>query len=203
MPLAAPVVETDLYAELEALPEGQVGEIIAGRLYAQPRPAAPHALAGSSLGADIHGAFQRGRGGPGGWWIIDEPELHFVRDTEVLVPDIAGWQRERMPRMPKDHRFEVVPDWVCEILSPSTARKDRILKMPVYARFAVAYLWLLDPVARTLETFALDNGRWVVTGQFKDEDIVTVPPFEALKLELASLWEPLAGEPGDEGGTGA
>jgi Uma2 family endonuclease len=197
------VAETDLYAELEALPEGQVGEIIAGRLYAQPRPAARHALAGSELVVDLGGAYSRGRGGPGGWWIIAEPELHFVRDTEVLVPDIAGWRRERMPRMPKDHRFEVVPDWVCEILSPSTARKDRIVKMPVYARFGVAFLWLLDPVARTLETFALDNGRWVVTGQFKDEDAVAVPPFEALTLELASLWEPAAGEPGDEAGAGA
>lgn len=180
----------NLYAELEALPENLVGEIIDGELYAQPRPAAPHAVASSGLGADLLGPFQRGRGGPGGWWIIDEPELHFVRDTEVLVPDIAGWRRERMPRMPEDHRFEVVPDWVCEILSPSTARKDRVIKMPVYARFGVAYLWLLDPIARTLETFALDDGRWVVTGQFKDNEIVSIAPFEALNLELANLWVP-------------
>jgi Uma2 family endonuclease len=202
MPLAA-AKETDLYAELEVLPENVVGEIIAGKLYTQPRPAAPHALASSELVIDLGSAFGRGRGGPGGWWIIVEPEIHFVRDTEVLVPDIAGWRRERMPQMPQDQRFEVVPDWVCEILSPSTARKDRVIKMPVYARFGVAYLWLVDPIARTLETFALDGGRWVVTGQFKDDDIVAVPPFEALSLELATLWvpEPEESEPGrDETG---
>jgi Uma2 family endonuclease len=194
MPLAA-ATERHLYSELEALPENLVGEIIGGELHVQPRPAAPHALAGSSLGADLLGAFQRGRGGPGGWWIIDEPEIHFVRDIEVLVPDIAGWRRERMTRMPPDQRFEVVPDWVCEILSPSTARKDRVIKMPVYARFGVAYLWLVDPLARTLETFALESGRWVVTGQFKDEDIVAVPPFEALSLELVTLWVPEPAKP--------
>lgn len=77
-----------------------------------------------------------------------------MRDTEVLAPDIAGWGRERMPRKPQDQRFEVVPDWVCEVLPPSTARIDRVIKMPVYARFGVAYLWLLDPIARTLQTFA-------------------------------------------------
>jgi len=189
MPVAA-ALERDLYAELEALPEHLVGEIIGGELLAQPRPAAPHALASSGLGADLYGAFQRGRGGPGGWWIIDEPELHFVRDTEILVPDIAGWRRERMPTMPKDQRFEVVPDWVCEILSPATARKDRVIKMPIYARFGVAFLWLMDPVARTLETFSLDNGRWVVTGQFKDDDLVAMAPFEELEIELESLWVP-------------
>lgn len=186
----AVAVKRNLHAELEALPENMVGEIIAGELHAQPRPAAPHALASSGLGADLHGAFQRGWGGPGGWWIIDESELHFVRDTEVLVPDIAGWRRERMPRMPWDQRFEVVPDWVCEILSPSTARKDRVIKMPVYARYGVAYLWLVDPTARTLESFALEGSRWVVTGQFKDDDLVAIPPFEALSLELGTLWVP-------------
>jgi Uma2 family endonuclease len=113
-----------------------------------------------------------------------------VRDTEVLVPDIAGWRRERMPQMPRDQRFEVVPDWACEIHSPSSARKDRVIKMPVYARFGVAYLWLVDPLARTLETFALDAGRCVVTGQFKDEDIIAIPPFEALSIVLERLWGP-------------
>lgn len=193
MPLAA-TRPLDLYAEIEALPEYQVGEIIGGRLYVQPRPAAPHAVASSGLGADLHGAFQRGRGGPGGWWILFEPELHFLRDTEVLVPDIAGWRRERMPRVPRDQRFEVVPDWVCEVLSPSTAKLDRVIKMPVYARFGVAYLWLLDPLARTLETFMLDGGRWLVTGQFKDDEVVRIAPFDALDLELGALWVAESGE---------
>jgi Uma2 family endonuclease len=101
---------------------------------------------------DVGGAYQRGRGGPGGWWIIDEPELHFVRDIELAVPDITGWRRECLPRLPRDQRFEVVPDWACEVLSPSTAKHDRMVKMPLYARYAMAYLWLVDPLARTLET---------------------------------------------------
>lgn len=126
--MSAVIKETSLYELLLALPENMVGEIINGELHTQPRPAGPHASATSLLGMDIGSAYQRGRGGPGGWWIIDEPEIHFVRDTEVLVPDIAGWRRERMPSLPQDHRFEVVPVWVCEVLSPSTQRKDRISK---------------------------------------------------------------------------
>lgn len=178
----------DLYAELEALPENLIGEIINGQLYTQPRPTTPHALVESGLAMDIGSAYHRGRGGPGGWWILVEPEIHFVRDTEVLVPDLAGWRRERMPRLPNDQRIEVVPDWVCEILSPSTARKDRMTKMPVYARYGVAYLWLVDPLARTLEAFALREGRWTVVGLFQEQDIVSVEPFQDIALELGALW---------------
>ena len=178
----------DLYAELEALPENLTGEIINGQLYAQPRPASRHTLAESSLNGELYGPYHRGRDGPGGWWILIEPEIHFVRDTEVLVPDLAGWRRERMPRLPNDQRIEVVPDWVCEILSPSTARKDRMTKMPVYARYGVAYLWLVDPLARTLEAFALREGRWTVVGLFQEQDIVSVEPFQDIALELGALW---------------
>lgn len=187
MPFVAPR-QPNLYSELEALPENLVGEIIGGELHAHPRPAGPHAVSCSVLASEILPPYHRGRGGPGGWWIIVEPELHFVRDTEVLVPDIAGWRRERMPRIPEDQRFEVVPDWVCEILSPSSAKRDRVIKMPVYARYGVAYLWLVDPLAKTLETFALDRGRWLVTGQFKDEDVARIAPFDELDLELKALW---------------
>ena len=102
--------KTDPYTELLNLPENLVGEIIAGELYTQPRPAGPHALAASSIGGELYSPYHKGRGGPGGWWIIDEPEIHFVRDLEILVPDLAGWRRERMPSLPQDHRFEVVPD---------------------------------------------------------------------------------------------
>ena len=181
----------DLYAQLEALPANLTGEIINGRLYAQPRPANPHALASSGLGMDIGSAYHRGRGGPGGWWILDEPEIHFIRDTEVLVPDLAGWRRERMPRLPHDHRIEVVPDWVCEILSPSTAKTDRVIKMPVYARHGVPYLWLVDPLAHTLEVFALREERWTVIGLFQEEDSVIVEPFAEIALELGALWADL------------
>ncbi|MGH8537107.1 MAG: Uma2 family endonuclease [Gammaproteobacteria bacterium] len=176
------------YKQLMGLPEALVGEIINGQLHTQARPAGPHALACSSLEIDIGSAYHKGRGGPGGWWIFVEPELHFVRDTEVLVPDLAGWHRERMPRVPEDQRFEVVPDWVCEVLSPATAKKDRIQKMPVYARYGMSYLWLVDPLARTLETFELHDGRWVMSGVFKDDDQVSVPPFTEIALALSELW---------------
>lgn len=140
------------------LPENMVGELIDGELYAWPRPAGPHARFSSALGMDIGSPYDRGRGGPGGWWILDEPELHLGDD--VLVPDLAGWRRERMPRIPKSHVFEVPPDWVCEVLSSSNARFDRIKKMPIYAQHEVAWAWLIDPLQKTLETFRLENGRW-------------------------------------------
>lgn len=181
----------DLYAQLEALPENLTGEIINGQLYTQPRPTNPHALAGSNLGGELYNPYHRGRGGPGGWWILDEPEIHFIRDTEVLVPDLAGWRRERMPRLPRDHRIQVAPDWVCEILSPSTARKDRVIKMTVYARYGVPHLWLVDPLAHTLEAFALRDGRWTVIGLFQEQDSVTVEPFTEMALELGALWADL------------
>jgi len=176
------------YDRLMALPDNWVGEIIGGQIYTQPRPAGPHAVAYTSLAAEIHLPYQRGRGGPGGWWIIVEPELHFVRDTEVLVPDIAGWRRERLPHPPRDHRFEAVPDWVCEVLSPATAKKDRVVKLPVYARYGVAYLWLVDPLCRTLETFALHEGHWRVNGLFQDQEVVRAVPFPDLHLELNAVW---------------
>lgn len=181
-------IAKSLYDELVALPENLVGEVIAGELYTQPRPAGPHASATSVLGMDIGSAYHRGRGGPGGWWIIDEPEIHFVRDTEVLVPDIAGWRRERMPTIPQDQRFEVVPDWVCEVLSPSTQKKDRVIKMSVYAQYRVPHLWLVDPLARTLETYVLESGRWTVAGLYKDQDEVSAVPFDQITLALNDLW---------------
>lgn len=179
----------DPYAQLLDLPETLVGELIGGELHTQPRPSGPHASASSVLGMDIGGAFHRGRGGPGGWWILDEPEIHFIRDTEVLVPDLAGWRRERMPNLPRDHRFEVAPDWVCEVLSPSTVRKDRVLKMKVYARHGVTHLWLVDPLARTLETYILHEGQWTVAGLYTDEEEVRAAPFEAVTLALGDWWE--------------
>ena len=115
-----------LYESLEALPEGLTGEILDGQLYAHPRPTAAHGLAAISLADELVSPFQKGRGGPGGWWIIAEPELHFIQDTEVDVPDLAGWRRQRMPTLPEGHRFTVVPDWVCEILSKTSESTDRL-----------------------------------------------------------------------------
>jgi Uma2 family endonuclease len=179
-----------LYEQLEALPEGVTGEILGGQLHAHPRPSGRHAIAASSLGGDLVGPFQMGRGGPGGWWIIDEPELHLVYNTEVVVPDLAGWRRERMQRPPEDHRFTVVPDWVCEILSKSTASIDREVKMPIYAQFGVAYAWLLDPEARTLEAYARDVDTWREIGCFSGAEPVSVAPFDAVTINLSDLWMP-------------
>lgn len=186
-----------LYEQLSTLPDNVTGEIIDGQLYTQPRPAGPHALSASALGGELYGMFQKGRGGPGGWWIIDEPEVHFIRDVEVLVPDLAGWRRERMPNLPQDQRFEIVPDWVCEILSPSTQRKDRIVKMKTYARFGVAYCWLVDPLARLVETYALDGGRWIITGLYQEQESVSAAPFEACSLALGDLWASEASSPAE------
>jgi len=179
-----------LYQQLLALPEGVIGEILDGQLHVHPRPSGPHGFAASSLGYDLIGPYQRGRGGPGGWWIIDEPELHFIRDCEVHVPDLAGWRRERMPLLPQGHRYAVIPDWVCEVLSSSTESVDREIKMPIYAQFGVAYLWLLDPRARTLEAFGLKGSNWQTIGRFQDADTVCVAPFGAVPLQLDALWGP-------------
>jgi len=176
-----------LYAELEKLPSNVVGEIVGGELYASPRPASPHTRAASRLGGELAGPFDRGRGGPGGWVILDEPELH--RGEDVLVPDLAGWRRERMPEMPHTAAFTLAPDWACEVLSPSTATLDRARKMAVYAREGVKHFWLVDPVLRTLEVYRLENGRWSLLGTHAGAVTVHAEPFEALALELGALWE--------------
>ncbi|MFM8333883.1 MAG: Uma2 family endonuclease [Candidatus Methylumidiphilus sp.] len=180
------VLNLSLYEQLSALPAHVTGEILNGKLYAQPRPKGRHGLAERGLGGNLIAPFDFGRGGPGGWWIIPEPEVHFVRDIEVAVPDLAGWRRESM--VPDDHRFEVVPDWVCEILSPSTAKKDRVEKLPLYARYGVAYVWIVDPLAQTLEAFARRDEGWLLIAALQDDDRVAVPPFDAVAFALADLW---------------
>jgi Uma2 family endonuclease len=185
---AQPQSRPSLYDQLCALPEGLRGEIINGQLRTQPRPTGPHSLATSRLGGDIEAPFGRGRGGPGGWWILDEPEVHFLLDREVLVPDIAGWRRERMPQLPQGHRFEVVPDWVCEVLSPSTKSIDREEKMPLYARYGVQYAWLVDPKTRTLAAYGLADGDWRPIGLYRDDDQVRAAPFDAITIHLSDLW---------------
>ncbi|OJT27610.1 hypothetical protein BO221_01215 [Archangium sp. Cb G35] len=176
-----------LYAELEKLPPNVVGEIVGGELYASPRPASPHTRAASRLGGELLGPFDRGRGGPGGWVILHEPELHLGED--VLVPDLAGWRRERMPEMPHTVGVTLAPDWACEVLSPSTARLDRARKMAVYAREGVRHFWLVDPLLQTLEVYRLESGRWSLLGTHAGVVTVHAEPFEALALELGALWE--------------
>lgn len=183
-----PALNPTLYERLQMLPEGLTGEILNGQIHAQPRPAGPHAHAATELAIDIGGSYGRGRGGPGGWRVFVEPEVHFVRDVEVAVPDLAGWKRARMPRIPEDQRFEVVPDWICEILSPSTASKDREIKMPLYAHYGVAFAWLVDPMHRTLEAYRLDRGDWKPIANASGNRVVAIAPFEALELDLTNLW---------------
>jgi len=170
------------------VPDHLVAEIIDGELITSPRPASPHAWASSALGQDL-GPLS-GRGGrpdrPGGWWIIDEPELHFAAD--VLVPDLAAWRHERMPRIPDAAFFTLVPDWVCEVISPSTGRIDRAGKMRIYEREGVRNLWIVDPLARTLEVYRFEDRRWIVAATHGGDEIVHAEPFVTLELALGNWW---------------
>ncbi|MGE0049312.1 MAG: Uma2 family endonuclease [Acidithiobacillus sp.] len=174
------------YEDLFDLPDNVVGEIIAGRLLTSPRPAPKHARASSGLGGSITPPFDWGKDGPGGWWILDEPELHLGAD--VLVPDLAGWRRERLPSLPQTAWFAQAPDWVCEVLSPATARIDRVLKLPRYAAAGVGHCWLVDPDVRTLEAYANQDRHWLLLGTWADQDTVSVEPFAAIELNLSHLW---------------
>jgi len=172
-----------------AVPEQMVAEIIDGELYASPRPASPHARAASAVGGQLWGPFDRppgGSEGPGGWWILVEPELHLGPD--VMVPDLAGWRRERMPRIPDVAYFEQAPDWLCEVVSPRTGILDRRRKMPIYAREGVSHLWIVDPILRTLEVYRLEAGRWVVASTHGGDDLVRAEPFAAVELEIVRWW---------------
>jgi Uma2 family endonuclease len=176
------------YQDLVALPDSVNGELIDGELFVTPRPAGRHTFASSNLGYDLIGPFQRGTNGPGGWWIVDEPELHFGDD--VLIPDLAGWRQARMAIYPTDAYVTLAPDWVCEVLSPSTAVLDRKLKLRVYARERVSHVWLIEPQLKTLEVLRLEQGRWVVVDTFSGVDRIRAEPFEAIELDLAPLWLP-------------
>ena len=182
----APVRKLATYEDLFDLPENLVGEIINGRLITQPRPAPRCAYAKSCMGVEIGGPFDIGKDGPGCWWILDEPELH--SGGNILVPDLAGWRRERMPRLPDTAWFETVPDWICEVLSPSTARDDRAEKMPLYSEMGVTHAWLVDPNLRTLEAYENQQGRWLLLKTLADDAKVALAPFDAVEWELEVLW---------------
>lgn len=184
MPL--PQERSAVYEGLFDLPENIVGEILNGRLVTHPRPAPRHARAASSLGFALGGPFDQGRNGPGGWWILDEPELHLAQ--HVLVPDLAGWWRERLPRLPRGAWFDLAPDRVCEILSSATARVDRVEKLPIYAAQAVKHVWLVDPDLRLLEVFENRDGPWLLLAVLEDDAAVSQPPFAALSFPLGGLW---------------
>ncbi|MBE2295786.1 MAG: Uma2 family endonuclease [Phycisphaerales bacterium] len=184
--MTASAVKFATYEDLFDLPENLVGEIIHGQLITHPRPAPRHALASSSMGSELISSFHKGRGGPGGWWILFEPEVHL--GPHILAPDLAGWRRERMPKLPDIAYFSLPPDWVCEVLSPGTARIDRADKMPIYAEYGVLFLWLVDPELHTLEVFTLRDGHWSLEHVYQENDEVRAAPFDAVAFSLADLW---------------
>lgn len=180
------------YADLEAVPPHLVAEIIFGTLETHPRPSPKHATAQGAVAAELGGPFQRGRGGPGGWIFMIEPELHL--GPHVVVPDIAGWRRERLPHLPATAFVETPPDWVCELLSPSTENLDRGPKRRIYATYGVGHMWFVDATGCRLESYGLHDGCYAVYETFDGDDDVKAPPFDAVLFPVSALW-PLDQEP--------
>jgi Uma2 family endonuclease len=174
------------YQDLFSVPENEIGEIIDGELIVSRRPARPHIHAASTLGIEVGSPYQLGRGGPGGWVIYYEPELQLGEHT--MVPDLAGWMRERLLPLPAESRITVPPDWVCEVLSPSTVRVDKVRKMPIYARYGISHIWLVDPTAKSLDVFRLDLGKWLLLETFAENDKVRAEPFQEVEIDLGNLW---------------
>jgi Uma2 family endonuclease len=174
------------YQDVIDAPEHMVAEILDGELFLSPRPAPRHAYVTSVLTSVVLPAFSLGQDGPGSWLIFVEPELHIGPD--VVVPDLAGWKRERMPRLPKEAFFSKAPDWACEVLSPSTEKIDRRRKLRIYARERVEYLWLINPVTRAVEARRRQGSGWFEPVVYGDDDIVRLEPFEGIELDLSCLW---------------
>jgi Uma2 family endonuclease len=161
-------------------------EYVDGRLYVSPRPAGPHLMAAYMLGVLLGPPFVLGRGGPGGWWILEEPEALFYRNR--LIPDLTGWRKERMPKIPKDSIFDIVPDWVCEVISEGSRKMDRKIKPPIYLHSGVKHMWVVEPEARTLEIYRATENGWLLLDSYSDDDQVKAEPFEAFSIDLALLW---------------
>lgn len=174
------------YEDLYNIPENMVGEIVDGELHTMPRPSPRHAKATSDLGAIIGYPYRFGRGGPGGWIILYEPELRF--DEHILVPDLAGWKKERFQSSVEKNWIEVSPDWICEVLSPSTRRLDKTRKMPIYAEHNVGHIWLIDPIDKTLDVFKLVSGGWLLLNSFVETDKARAEPFQEIEIDLGELW---------------
>lgn len=185
--MSRPAGRRATYQDVLDAPSGKVAELIDGVLYTQPRPSTIHAQAATVLGEELGPPFKRGRGGPGGWIILYEPEVHLGED--VLVPDLAGWRRETLPELPDAPYLAIAPDWVAEVLSPSTRRHDRARKLPVYAMHRVRHVWLIDPSAQTLEVLRLDGETYRLLATHAGDASVHAEPFDALALELGALWQ--------------
>ncbi|MCY0995073.1 Uma2 family endonuclease [Nannocystis sp. ILAH1] len=185
------------YADLLATPRDVKAEILAGELVTQPSALPEHSEAQFGLGELLRGPFHRGRGGPGGWWILGEVDVQFT-DHDVVRPDLVGWRRERLPSPWGKRPIDVVPDWICEVLSPKGVRRDRVVKLELYARHGVPFYWLIDPVAAVLEAFTHERGRWVLAGTYDRSAVARVPPFEAIELVVADLFMPEPPESAEE-----
>ncbi len=184
--MSEPAKKKATYKDLFNIPENMAGELIDGELIVTPRPSRKHIYAASRLDKEIGSPYELGSGGPGGWIILVEPEIGLGSD--ILVPDLAGWRRERFPVEEPHNWISVAPDWICEILSPNTFRRDKVLKMPLYARNGIQYFWLIDPIAKTLDTFRLEAGRWIVGGIYAENDKVRTEPFPEVEFDLNLLW---------------
>lgn len=174
------------YDDVLASPPHVVAEVVFGVLYQSPRPALPHAAAASAVGAELTGPFWRGRGGPGGWILLDEPEIHLGED--IVVPDVGGWRRETLPELPEDPFLTVSPDWVCEVASPSTRALDRGQKLDVYQREGVSHVWIIEPLDRFLEVLKLDGPSYRIIHRVSGNAPVRLEPFDAIEFDLAALW---------------
>jgi len=179
----------ELYEAYLRVPAHPCAEIVNGTLYVMSRPAPKHASAAAMLAVEFGGPFQRGRGGPGGWWIFFEPELQLI-PKEPVVPNLAGWRVERMPELPNTTYFTLVADWACEVLSRSTEKLDRDEKLPYYAEHGVRHVWLLDPIDKRLEVYSLDaeTKRWREVRIHQGNTTVRAAPFDAIELDLGALW---------------
>jgi Uma2 family endonuclease len=187
--VAKPAKRTATYEDLLQVPEHLVAELIDGELYTSPRPASRHARAAGAIYSRLSRLFDEGDDGPGGWWIVFEPELHLGGDA--LVPDVAGWRRERVPEFPDVVVWTIAPDWVCEVLSPGTAKLDRLLKLPKYAREGVEYAWIAEPMTRTIEVHQLIDGRMELVAVHTGDGAERIAPFDAVEIPLDRLWLPM------------
>lgn len=192
MSLARKLGRPATLADLEAVPAPFKGEILDGELYVQPRPRFAHANVETAIASALRDPFQQGRGGPGGWWILVEPGIEAGGSPE-FSPDLAGWRRERLPVPPRDEPIRVVPDWVCEVMSPATRGYDQLRKRPFYARIGVAWLWYVDPDARTVIVSKLVGGAWMEVAVVGEDDKVRLEPFTEIELHLAEWWLPESG----------
>jgi Uma2 family endonuclease len=174
------------YEKWMELSDDVVGEIIAGELHVSPRPAPKHSRASTKLSGVLDGPFDSGKGGPGGWTLLFEPEIHI--NSNIFVPDIGGWRRERLSKAPEEPFISIAPDWICEVLSPSTTTFDRSKKMPLYAELGLSHFWLVDPIHKTLEIYVNDHMNWKLLKTYANDDKVRAAPFDALEFDLSILW---------------